>query len=138
MWLSTVVGEAGIVDRQGILELRKRNDGHCRPCSFYVTSCFKGPTALVWVPGYARSERIGVISLLDSISKLFERTAAHLIADHLERRNRLHDGQYGCRKRRWAVGAVAVLMNQAWKGKKVAGAPPMDVKSAFTNVSRPF
>ena len=44
-----------------------------------------------------------VISLLDSISKLAERTTAHLIVDHLERRNKLHYGQYGCRKRRSAV-----------------------------------
>jgi len=80
-----------------------------------------------------------VISLLDSISKLVERTAAHLIADHLERRGMLHDGQYGCRKRRSAVDAVAVLMNrtqQAWQGKRVVGAL-MDAKSAFNNVSRP-
>jgi len=38
------------------------------------------------------------------------------------------------------VDAVAVLMNrtqQAWQGKRVAGALMMDVKSAFNNVSRP-
>ena len=80
-----------------------------------------------------------VISLLDVISKLVERTAAHLIADHLECKRTLHKGQYGCRKRRSCVGAVAVLMNrtqQAWAGKKVAGALFMDVKSAFNNVSK--
>ena len=75
-----------------------------------------------------------MISLLDVIGKLVERTAAHLIADHLERKRALHEGQYGCRKRRSCVDAVAVLMNctqQAWAGKKVAGALFMDVKSAF-------
>jgi len=38
------------------------------------------------------------------------------------------------------VGAVAVLVNrtqQAWQGKKVAGALMIDVKSALNNVSRP-
>jgi len=50
-------------------------------------------------PDYTRVRAHRVRSLLDSISKLVERTAAHLIADHLERRNKLHDGQYGCRKR---------------------------------------
>jgi len=38
------------------------------------------------------------------------------------------------------VDAVAVLMNrtqQAWTGKKIAGALLMDVKVAFNNVSRP-
>jgi len=90
-------------------------------------------------PDYTQVRAHRVISLLDSISKLVERTAAHLIADHLERRNKLHDGQYGCRKRRSAVDAVAVLMNrtqQAWQGKKVAGALLMDVEAAFNNVSR--
>ena len=64
-------------------------------------------------PDYKQVRAHRAISLLDSISKLVERTAAHLIADHLERCNRLHDWQYGCRKRRSAVDAVAVLMNVA-------------------------
>ena len=63
-------------------------------------------------PDYTQIRAHRVISLLDSISKLVERTTAHLIADHLKRRNKLHDGQYGCRKRRSAVDAVAVLMNR--------------------------
>jgi len=91
-------------------------------------------------PDYTKVRAHRVISLLDSIGKLVERTAAHLIADHLERQGKLHDGQYGCRKRRSAVDAVAVLMNrtqQAWQGKRVAGALMMDVKSAFNNVSKP-
>jgi len=80
-----------------------------------------------------------VISLLDVVSKLVERTAAHLIADHLECKRGLHDGQFGCRKRRLCVDAVAVLINrtqQAWNQKEVAGALFMDVKSAFNNVSK--
>jgi len=70
-----------------------------------------------------------VICLLDVISKLVERTAGHLIADHLERKKGLHEGQYGCRKRRSCIDAVAVLMNrtqQAWHRKKIAGALFMD------------
>jgi len=76
---------------------------------------------------------------LDVISKLVERTAAHLIGDHLERKRLLHEGQYGCRQRRSCVDAVAIVMNrtqQAWAAKKVAGALLMDVKSAFNNVSK--
>jgi len=61
--------------------------------------------------GYSRVRAYRVISLLDVISKLVERTAAQLIADHLERKHGLHDGQYGCRKRRSCVDAVAVLIN---------------------------
>jgi len=55
-----------------------------------------------------------VISLLDVISKLVERTAAHLIADHMERRKGrgLHDGQFGCRKRLSCIDAVAIMVNR--------------------------
>ena len=80
-----------------------------------------------------------MISLLEFISKLLERTAGHLIADHLERTRGLHEGQYGCRKPRSCIDTVAVLMNRterAWAGKKVAGALFMDVKSVFNNVSK--
>ena len=90
-------------------------------------------------PDYTKVRAYRVISLLDVISKLVERTAANLIADHLERKRGLHDGQYGCRKRRSSVNAVAVLTNrtqQAWTAKKVAGALLIDVKSAFNNVSK--
>jgi len=51
----------------------------------------------------------------------------------------LHRGQYGCRKRRSCVDAVAVMLNRArtaWGERKIAGALLMDVKSAFNNVAR--
>jgi len=92
-------------------------------------------------PDYSKVRAYRVISLLDVISKLLERTAAHLIADHLERKRGLHEGQFGCRKRRSCVDAVAILMNhtqQAWEQKKIAGALFMDVKSAFNNVDKTF
>jgi len=72
-------------------------------------------------PDYSKVRAYRVISLLDVISKLLERTAAHLIADHLERKRGLHKGQFGCRKRRSCVEAVAISMNRtkkAWAGKK--------------------
>jgi Reverse transcriptase (RNA-dependent DNA polymerase) len=90
-------------------------------------------------PDYSKVRAYRVISLLDVISKLLERTAAHLIADHLERKRGLHEGQFGCRKRRSCIDAVAVLMNRtqkAWEGRNVAGALFMDVKSAFNNVDK--
>jgi len=90
-------------------------------------------------PDYSKVRAYWVISLLDFISKLLERTAAHLIADHLERKRGLHEGQYGCRKRQSCIDAVAILMNRtqkAWNKKKVAGALFMDVKLAFNNVSK--
>jgi len=92
-------------------------------------------------PDYSKVRAYRVISLLDVISKLLERTAAHLIADHPERKRGLHKGQFGCRKRRSCVDAVAILMNRtqkAWGKKKVAGALFMDVKSAFNDVDKTF
>ena len=92
-----------------------------------------------WKTDYSRVRAYRVISLLDVISKLLERTAGHLIADHLERSRGLHEGQFGYRRRRSCVDAVAILMNRtqkAWAGRKVAGALFMDVKSAFNNVDK--
>ena len=92
-------------------------------------------------PDYTKVRAYRVISLLDVISKLLEWTAAHLIADHQERKRGLHEGQFGCRKRRSCVDAVAILMNctqKAWERKKIAGALLMDVKSAFNNVDKTF
>jgi len=80
-----------------------------------------------------------IIALLDPLGKLLERTAAHLIADQPECKRSLHEGQYGCRRRRACVDAVAILISdaqKAWSRKNVAGALLMDVKSAFNNVSR--
>jgi len=92
-------------------------------------------------PDYSRVRAYRVISLLDVISKLLERTAAYLISDHLERSRGLHEAQFGCRKRRSCVDAVAILMNRtqkAWAARRVAGALFMDVKSAFNNVNKTF
>jgi hypothetical protein len=90
-------------------------------------------------PDYSKVRAYQVICRLDVISKLVERTAGHLIADHLERKGGLQEGQYGCCKRRSCIDAVAVLMNrtqQAWGRKKIAGMLFMDVKSALNNVSK--
>ena len=89
-------------------------------------------------PDYRQIRAHRVIALPDSMGKLAERTAACLIADQLERSRSLHEGQYGCRRRRSCLDAVAVLISdaeRAWSRKRIAGALLMDVKSAF-NVSR--
>ena len=57
-----------------------------------------------------------MISLLDVISKLLERTAAHLISDHLERKKGLREGQFGCRKRWSYIDTVAMLVNRMQRG----------------------
>jgi len=90
-------------------------------------------------PDYRQVRAHRIVALLDSLGKLVEKTAVHLIADQLERSRSLHEGQYGCRCRRSCVDAVAVLISdaeRAWSRKRIAGALLMDVKSAFNNVSR--
>jgi len=70
-----------------------------------------------WKQDYAKVRVYGVISLLDICGKLVERMAAHLIANYLARKWVLHEGQYGYRKQRSYMDAVAVLMNcaqQTW------------------------
>ena len=92
-------------------------------------------------PDYIKVRAYWVISLLDVIRKLLERTAANLIADHLKRKRGLHEGQFGGCKWRSCVDAAAILMNrtqQAWEQRKIVGALFMDVKSAFNNVDKMF
>jgi hypothetical protein len=57
-------------------------------------------------PDYSQVHAYQVITL-----PIVKRTAAHLLADYLERGSHLHEGQFGCRKRRATVDAVAELMN---------------------------
>jgi len=80
-----------------------------------------------------------VIALLDSLDKLVEKTAAHLIANQLERGRKVHEGLYGYRRRPPCIDAVAVLISdthRAWSRKRIAGVLLMDVKSAFNSVSQ--
>jgi len=72
--------------------------------------------------------------------KLVERTAAHLIADHLARTTqqaprravRMPEKEVGCR----CGGGTMNRTQQAWQEKMVAGALLMDAKAVFNNVSR--
>jgi len=60
---------------------------------------------------------------------------------HLERKRELHEGQFGCRKRRSCVDAVTILMNlrqKTWMKRKVVGVLFIDVQSAFNNVNKTF
>jgi hypothetical protein len=68
-----------------------------------------------------------------------EKVTANAIAEECERRQLLHDGQFGCRKRRSAVDAVGRLMKrvvEAWGRGNTAAALLMDVKRAFPHVAK--
>jgi len=100
-------GESGIRSGwYGLLELASVYLGHL-PCLWKTAKGVFSPKP--GKPDYSKVRTYRVISLLDVIRKLVERAAAHLIADHLERRKdrNLHDGQFGCRKRRSCIDAMA-------------------------------
>jgi hypothetical protein len=61
---------------------------------------------------YSKVRAYRVVCLLVVIRKLVERTAGHLIVDHLGRKWERHEGQYSCHKRRSCINTVALLINR--------------------------
>jgi hypothetical protein len=89
-------------------------------------------------PDYGITKAYRVITLLNCLGKVVEKVAANAIAEACERRQLLHDGQFGCRKRRSAIDAVGRLMKrveEAWGRGKTAAVLLMDVKGAFPHVA---
>jgi len=79
-----------------------------------------------------------VITLLNCLGKVVEKVAANAIAEECEQRRLLHDGQFGCRKRKSAIDAVGRLMKrveEAW-GRGNTAAVLMDIKGAFPHVAK--
>jgi hypothetical protein len=90
-------------------------------------------------PDYSKVKAYQVIALLNCLGKVAEKVVANKLSDLVERRDLLHEGQFGSRKGRSAIDAVAVLMNrtqEAWKRREIAAVLLMDVKGAFDHVSR--
>jgi Reverse transcriptase (RNA-dependent DNA polymerase) len=90
-------------------------------------------------PNHLEAKNYRVISLLNCLRKVVEKIAAKRISSFCERHEALHEGQFGCRKRRNAINAVAKLIattKKAWQQKKLVGALFMDVKEAFNYVTR--
>lgn len=80
-----------------------------------------------------------VISLLNCLGKVVEKTIATWLSSWCEDNNILHNGQFGSRRGRSTVDALAMLVDtveRAWKEKKVVGALMLDVKGAFDHVNR--
>lgn len=72
-------------------------------------------------------------------NKVVEKLVAEQLSQFCERFGKLHKGQMGAIKRRSAIDAAAILVQQVhkiWENKKIAGALLMDVKGAFDHVSR--
>jgi len=62
-------------------------------------------------PDYSKVRAYRVISLLDVVSKLVERTAAYLISDYLKWKRGLHNSKFDCYKCRSYIDVMAFLMN---------------------------
>lgn len=80
-----------------------------------------------------------VISLLNCLGKVIEKLVADQLSQFCENFGKLYKGQIGARKRRSAIDAAAILIQQvdsSWEKKKIAGVLLMDVKGAFDHVSR--
>jgi len=91
-------------------------------------------------PDYGVAKAYMVITLFNCLGKVVEKIAANAIAEECERRRLLHDGQFGCRKRRSAIDAVGRLMKrveEAWGRGNTAAVPLLlDVKGAFPHVAK--
>jgi len=89
-------------------------------------------------PDYGVAKAYRVITLLKCLGKVVEKVAANAIAEDCERRRLLHDGQFGCRKRRSAIDAVGRMMKrveEAWGRGNTAAVLLMDVKGACPHVA---
>ncbi|EED18393.1 reverse transcriptase, putative [Talaromyces stipitatus ATCC 10500] len=86
---------------------------------------------------YTLASAYRVISLLKCLGKVIEKLVAELITNFAEAQDLFHDGQFGGRRQRSAIDAVACLVeeiHQAWANRKLAAALFMDIEGAFDHV----
>jgi len=89
-------------------------------------------------PDYGVAKAYRVITLLNCLGKVVEKVEANAIAEECERRRLLHDGQFGCRKRKSAIDSVGRLMKRVaeeW-GRGNTAVLLMDIKGAFPHVAK--
>jgi hypothetical protein len=87
---------------------------------------------------YSKVKSYRVICLLSCRGKYLECIITDGISAQLEANGGLHWGQFGGRKQRSAVDAVAYVMNQtqiAWNNGQIAGLLLINVKGAFDHVN---
>ncbi|EED23614.1 reverse transcriptase, putative [Talaromyces stipitatus ATCC 10500] len=86
---------------------------------------------------YTLASAYRVISLLKCLGKVIEKLVAELITNFAEAQDLFHNGQFGGRRQRSAIDAVAYLVeeiHQAWANRKLAAALFMDIEGAFDHV----
>jgi len=90
-------------------------------------------------PDYGVAKAYRVITLLNCLGTVVEKVAANAIAEQCEQRQLLHDGQFGCRKRRSAIDAAGWLMKRVekvWGRGNTVAVMWMDIKGAFPHVAK--
>jgi hypothetical protein len=79
------------------------------------------------------------VLVLSCVGRVVEIVVEELLAEVAERRGLLSDGQYGSRKRRLEIDAVAIMVNSthaAWREGHIARVLLMDITAAFPSVGR--
>ena len=90
-------------------------------------------------PDYTIPKAYRVISLLNCFGKVAEKTVATWLSNWCEQNNLLHNGQFGCRRGRSTLDALAQLVSfveAAWAKKQIVAGLLLDVKGAFPNVKK--
>jgi hypothetical protein len=90
-------------------------------------------------PTYTIAKAYRVISLLSCFSKVVEKVVATWIASFCEKNDIFHRGQFGCRRNRSTLDAVAQLVakvENTWVKKRTALALLLDVRGAFDRVDK--
>ena len=90
-------------------------------------------------PTYTVAKAYRVISLLSCFGKVVEKVVATWIASFCENNNVFHRGQFGCRRGRSTLDAVAQLVakvENTWTKKRTALALLLDVRGAFDRVDK--
>jgi hypothetical protein len=90
-------------------------------------------------PVYHEAKAYSVIALRIYLVKVVEKVVTTRISEECEMRGLLHNGQFGCRKRRSAVDAVGMMVRrgqEGWRRANLASAILMDIKGAFPSVMK--
>jgi retron-type reverse transcriptase len=90
-------------------------------------------------PTYTIAKAYRIISLLSCFGKVVEKVVATWIASFCEKNDVFHRGQFGCRRGRSTLDAVAQLVakvKNTWVKKRTALALLLDVRGAFDRVDK--
>ena len=88
---------------------------------------------------YTKLKPYRSISLLSCMGNVVEKVVTERLSEEAERRGLLSDGQFGSRKGRSVIDAVAIMVDRAhaaWTNGHIPGVLLMDIKAAFLSVAK--